>query len=189
MNHVHLVGLSGSLRTQSLNTALLRACAELLPEGAVLQRLDIRMPLYDDDLDDEVALERIDRFRQEIGEADGVVIASPEYNYGIPGPLKNAIDWASRPAYRSCFRDKPVTVLGASPGAIGTARMQMQLRNVLAGMGAQIHPWPEFNLGGAKAAFDDDLRLTDARTRTFLAQRLADFSRFAAHARTRGEQG
>lgn len=185
MSSVNLVGLSGSLRARSLNTALLRAAEELLPDGATLTRLDIRLPLFDSDLDDPVALSRIEAFKQAIDEADGLIIASPEYNYGIPGPLKNALDWASRPAYRSPLAHKPVTVISASPGAIGGARMQTHLRDVLAGVVALQHPWPEFTLGGAKGKFDEDLRLTDDKTRRFLEERLEDFVGFVRHARER----
>jgi len=173
MNTPRLVGLSGSLRQGSYNTALLRACAEILGDDAHLDLLDIRLPLYDADLDDPVALERVQALKDAIDAADGLIIASPEYNWSIPGPLKNAIDWVSKPA-PSPFRGTPVLFLGATPGATGTARVKMHLRDVFASMGARIHTGPEFNLARAHERFQDG-RLTDSETRTFLGRVLDGF--------------
>src|SRR5690606_23086457 len=103
----------------------------------------------------EVGQAAVDELRAQIGGADAVLIATPEYNYSIPGVLKNAIDWTSRPSYRSVWAGKPVGILGASPGAVGTARAQGHLRQVLAGMTAQVSPHPEFALGQAASRFTD----------------------------------
>lgn len=172
---MRLVGISGSLREISYNTALLREAAEMLPSGVELEivRID-ELPLYNSDLG-EVA--PVARLREQIGGADGVIIATPEYNYGIPGPLKNAIDWASRPAYRSPFAGKPVGILGATNSFVGTARAQGQLKQVLLGMLSLVFPWPEFVMGGATARIVDG-KLVDEPTRELLAKFLAGFVAF-----------
>ena len=104
-----------------------------------------------------------------------MLIATPEYNFGPPGPLKNAIDWASRPAYRSVFRDKPVGVIGASGSVVGTARAQGQLKQVLLGMASQVFPYPELLVGNAAQRFDERGQLTDDETRQRLTAYLRDF--------------
>lgn len=178
---IQLVGISGSLRETSYNTALLREVAELLPGEVdfVLAPID-DLPLYNADLTDVPAATRL---QDAIREADGVLIATPEYNYGVPGPLKNAIDWASRPAYRSPFAGMPVGILGATGSAVGTARAQGQLKQILLGMLALPFPWPEFLLGAAKSKFEDG-RLVDAVTLEFLREFLDGFLTFVERNRT-----
>ena len=147
----NLVGISGSLRKGSLNTMLLEAMKELLPDDT---RLTVRsiddIPLYNGDLDVDGGPEPVRSLKVDIGAADGLIIATPEYNYGIPGVLKNAIDWVSRPAFKSVFVGKPVAIVGAAPGIIGTARAQAELRNVLFGTLAEVFPHPEILVGQAK---------------------------------------
>ncbi|MBX3247294.1 MAG: NAD(P)H-dependent oxidoreductase [Myxococcales bacterium] len=176
-----LLGFSGSLRRRSFNTALLRATAELAPEGVTLTLADYRdVPLYDGDLETPASVERL---KAEVAAADGVIIATPEYNYGIPGPLKNVLDWLSRPAYQSVFRDKPVAILGAAPGVVGTARAQGQLKQVLLGMASEVFPWPEVLVGSCAARFDDSLALTDEKTREVVGAMVAAFAMRVARGR------
>lgn len=134
-----VVGISGSLRSDSHNTRLLRAAADLLPSGAELEVVDWRdLPVYDEDLDTDPAPEAVQRFRDEIASADAVVVSTPEYNASIPGGLKNAIDWASRPFDENPFRGKPALVIGASTGLFGAVWAQAEVRKVLNHMGADV---------------------------------------------------
>lgn len=173
-----ILGISGSLRTGSFNTALLRASAELLTEqGVSFEFAEIGdLPLFNSDLG---TIDAVERLKSQITAADGVLIACPEYNHGIPGPLKNAIDWASRPAMKSPFAHKPVGVVGAAPGIVGTARVQGHLKLVLMGMLAHPFPWPELLVGQAKTRFTDG-ELTDATTREYLARYMTGFVEFVA---------
>ncbi|MCB9539703.1 MAG: NAD(P)H-dependent oxidoreductase [Myxococcales bacterium] len=177
---MHLLALSGSLRAASFNTALLRAAAEGAPDGVIVTLHDYRdVPLYDPDLGLPPGVERL---RAAISAADGLLIATPEFNYGIPGPLKNAIDWASRPAYRSPFAGKPVAVMSASPGPIGGARGLQQLKTVLLGMSAVVYPAPELAVGGVGEKIVEG-RLVDAVTAERLARLVAGFAAWAPGAR------
>jgi chromate reductase len=136
---VRVAGISGSLRGESHNTKLLRAAAELLPPGAELDLVGIGdLPLYSEDADTDPAPEPVARLREAIASADAVVISTPEYNASIPGPLKNAIDWASRPFPEHAFRGKPVMVIGASTGLFGAVWAQAEVRKVLDHIGAEV---------------------------------------------------
>jgi chromate reductase len=181
---MELLAIPGSLRRASFNRALLVAAGELVPEGSTLAIEDLReIPLYDGDLDDDAHRPAsVQALKQRITQADAVLIATPEYNYGIPGVLKNAIDWASRPGYRSPFRDKPVAIVSASPSAVGGARAQGQLKQVLLGMAAEVFPYPEFLVGGAHGKLVDG-RLTDESTRTHLRDMLAALVRWVERQR------
>jgi chromate reductase len=166
-----IVGLSGSLREGSFNTALLKAAGDLFGDRASLERFDIgRLPHFNQDTDEPDAAAEL---KATISAADGLLIATPEYNYSIPGVLKNALDWASRPAYKSCLAQKPTAILGASMSPVGTARAQSHLRQTLAGTVTPIFAYPEFLVGAAHAKFDDTLTLTDASTQEHL-QRFVD---------------
>ena len=175
-----ILGIAGSLRAGSHNRALLRAAAELAPEGveiAIWERLR-DLPHYDGDLDVEGKRpDVVAELKREIGAADALLIATPEYGYSIPGVLKNAIDWASRPGYRSELVGKPVAIMGASGGAIGTARAQAHLRETLYSTLARVFPHPGVAVGGAGGRFADG-RLTDEATRRFVALFLRQFARF-----------
>lgn len=163
---LNILALSGSLRSRSTNTALLNAAAELAPVGVAVTLYDYAdVPLYNGDLSVPEAVERL---RAAITEADAVLIATPEYNYSIPGVLKNAIDWASRPAYASPFRGKPTAVVSAAASFVGGARAQQHAKTVLLGMGAPVFPWPELLVGAAHKKVEDG-RLTDEVTRDHLA--------------------
>ncbi|MBV1862353.1 MAG: NAD(P)H-dependent oxidoreductase, partial [Nannocystaceae bacterium] len=147
---MNIVGISGSLRRGSHNSGLLRAASELVPSGVTLTQLSVAMPLYDGDLDDGGGPASVTEFKRAVAAADAVLIATPEYNYGIPGPLKNALDWASRPAYRSVFAGKKVALMGAAASVVGTARAQAHLKLVLLGMVAEVFPHPELLVGGSR---------------------------------------
>lgn len=146
---IRLVGISGSLRKASFNTALLRAAAELLPEGASLEILSIRdVPFYDGDVEAAGFPPAVTALQQAILAADGLVIASPEYNHSVPGVLKNAIDWLSRTQPKT-FAGKPLALMGATPGRLGTARMQPHLRQIFVALDADTLNKPELMIGGA----------------------------------------
>jgi chromate reductase len=167
-----LVGISGSLRRGSFNTALLRAFGEAMPDDARLELRHVRdLPLYDEDRA-EPEPPAVDALRRAIDGADGVVIATPEYNHSIPGVLANAIDWCSRPAFRSPLAGKPVAMLSASLSPVGGARAQTILRLVLGSTLAEVFPHPELTVGRAAGSFDEKGRLIDEA----LARRLAKFT-------------
>ena len=137
---MRVLGISGSLRRDSLNAALLRAAAERLPAGAELtlfERLR-EVPPYDEDVDVAGEPAVVRELREAVRQADAILIATPEYNSSVPGQLKNALDWVSRPAGRSALRGKPVAVLGASTGMFGAVWAQAELRKVLAAMGGRV---------------------------------------------------
>lgn len=175
-----VLAFAGSLREGSTNRALVRAAADLAPEGVTVEPFDLAgIPLYNADLDtDEQRPESVTRFKAAIAEADALLIATPEYNHNVPGVLQNAIDWASRPAFRSPMVGKPVGIMGAAGGAIGTARAQEKLQNVL--LAVLAHPFPHRGVlvGRAREKVTDG-RLTDEATRDFLAAYLEGFAAFA----------
>jgi chromate reductase, NAD(P)H dehydrogenase (quinone) len=169
-----ILGISGSLRRGSYNSRLLEAAAELLPEGVELELYDglKEVPPYDEDDDVEPAPEPVARLRETIAGADAVFIATPEYNSSVPGQLKNALDWASRPLMTNCMRFKPVAVAGASTGAFGAVWSQGELRKVLASMGARVVE-AEVAVGHAPTRFDDEGRLVDEDIREQLGELIA----------------
>jgi chromate reductase, NAD(P)H dehydrogenase (quinone) len=168
-----ILGISGSLRRGSYNTRLLEAVAELLPEGVELELFDglKAVPPYDEDDDVEPAPDPVGRLRETIAGADAVLIATPEYNSSVPGQLKNALDWASRPLMTNSMRFKPVAVAGASTGAFGAVWAQGELRKVLAAMGARVVE-AEVAVGHAPTRFDEEGRLVDEEIREQLAELL-----------------
>lgn len=172
----NLVGISGSLREGSLNTMLLEVMKELVPDGTELTIRSLAdIPLYNGDLDVDGGPESVRALKSTIDSADGLVIATPEYNYGIPGVLKNAIDWVSRPAFKSVLVGKPVAIVGATPGTVGTARAQSDLRNVLFGTLAHVFPHPEVLVAQAKTRLAEG-RVTDPDTQTLLQTYLTRFT-------------
>jgi chromate reductase, NAD(P)H dehydrogenase (quinone) len=170
---IRVLGLSGSLRQASYNTALLRAAQDLAPEGTTIEIYDLSsIPMYNDDVrlagyPDEVA-----RFRDAIRDADAVLIATPEYNRSVPGVLKNAIDWASRRPDQP-FAGKPLAIVGASNGALGAAFANHHLRQIFVFMDARMVNGPEVMVGGARDKFDAAGNLVDEATRSFVADHLA----------------
>jgi len=159
---LRILGLSGSLRRGSHNTNLLRAAATMLPPGAELEVYGgLRdLPPYDADLDVNPAEPAVARLREALAKADGILIATPEYNGSIPGVLKNALDWASRPFPDNALRGKPVAVIGASTGLFGAVWAQAETRKVLGVIGADVidHELP---VDQADSAFARDGRLTN----------------------------
>jgi chromate reductase, NAD(P)H dehydrogenase (quinone) len=168
---VKILGISGSLRSQSHNTNLLRAAAELLPPGVELELWDglKAVPPYDQDDDAEPAPEPVEAIRSAIAGADAVLFATPEYNSSVPGVLKNALDWVSRPLKTNALRNKPVAVVGASTGAFGAVWSQAELRKVLAAIGARVVEG-DVAVGHAPSRFDESGRLTDDQAREQLAE-------------------
>ena len=159
---MRILGLSGSLRRDSHNTSLLRAAAMSLPPGVELDLCDDlgELPHYNADLDYEPPLESVARVREAIADADGVLIATPEFNGSIPGVLKNALDWASRPFPDNALRGKPVAVVGASTGMFGAVWAQAEVRKVLRTIGADVLDG-ELPVAMAHTAFGEDGHLAD----------------------------
>jgi chromate reductase len=161
-----IVGLSGSLRQGSYNTLLLNAAAELLTEGVELQVYEYAdVPMYIEDLDGAARPVPVRRMLEAISTADAVLFATPEYNHSISGVLKNAIDWASRPAFESVLTGKPAGVLSASMSPIGGARAQQHLKLILAATLTPVYTVNEYLLPLAQQAFDEQGRLTDETAR------------------------
>jgi chromate reductase len=187
MSTLDIVGLCGSLRRASLNHAALRLAGELMPAGMALDIVDWRaVPVFDAD---ELAAgmpPAVAALRERVRRADGVLIASPEYNFSVPGGLKNLIDWLSRGDDQP-FALKPVALLSASGGPLGGARMQYDLRKVMLFLNAQVMIKPEVFIGSANGKFDEQGRCTDEPTRKFLGAQLAAFEAWiAAVGRLRG---
>jgi chromate reductase len=182
---VKLLGICGSLRKASLNMAALRACAELLPEGMSLEIASLAdLPIFNQDVFDQGMPAPVQRFREQVAAADGLLIASPEYNFSIPAPLKNAIDWGSR-APNQVFHEKPAAIFSVAPGPVGGARVQYDLRRVLGQLWTHVLPRPEVFIGNAAGKFDAQGRLTDETTRKFLTELLAGFKPWIARMKPR----
>jgi chromate reductase len=166
---LRILGISGSLRQGSHNTSLLRAAARALPSGVALELLDgLRdVPPYDADADVDPAPAAVAHLRDAIAKADAVLIATPEFNGSIPGVLKNALDWASRPFPDNALRGKPVAVVGASTGLFGAVWAQADTRKVLGVIGADVIDG-ELPVTMAHAAFGDDGDLADPELRAAL---------------------
>ena len=173
-----ILGLSGSLRRASFNSGLLRAAAELAPAGTTITQGSIRdVPLYDADLEAEAGIpQAVQTLQAQLRDADGLLLVTPEYNNGIPGVFKNAIDWMSRGDGLALFRGKPVAVIGASPGGFGTTLAQNDWLPVLRTLGTI--PWFEGRMlvSRAGALFDDRGNLTDDKTRELLARFVQGFA-------------
>jgi chromate reductase len=170
-----IVGISGSLRKGSLNTAMLRAASELMPSGSVLDILSLSgIPLFNSDLEKEGTPDSVAELRKQIGDSDGLLIATPEYNYSIPGVLKNGLDWASRPPRRSAMVRKPIAIMGAG-GMMGTVRAQMHLRQMLLHDDSRVMSKPELFVSRAFDKFDASGRLVDEPTLQQLQKLLSAF--------------
>jgi chromate reductase len=168
-----VLAISGSLRRGSLNTAALRAAQELAPPGMAIEIFNGLgdLPLYNDDLRQGGYPQPVEALRSAIRAADALLISTPEYNYSVSGVLKNAIDWASRPPEQP-FEDKPIAIMGVSPGALGTARAQYHLRQMFVYLNGHLLNRPEVMIGQSGSRFDAEGRLTDEKTREFLASLL-----------------
>lgn len=176
---IRVLGITGSLRDASFNTALLMAAAEQLPPEMTLEIIDLAdLPMFDVDTEKPFPFP-VAQFREKLAGADAVLMSTPEYNSSISGVLKNALDWASR-APQPPFTGKPVAIMGASTGVFGTARAQMVLRQVLGHIGALVMPKPEVMVAKAQDAFDEHGKLVNETTRGFLKDllvALADWTR------------
>jgi NAD(P)H-dependent FMN reductase len=177
-----LVAIPGSLRRGSWNAALARAAAEVAPAGSAVEVLSIRgIPLYDADEEAERGVpDAVARVKDRIAAADGVLLVSPEYNNSVPGVLKNAVDWLSRPPAdaRRVFADRPFTVLGATPGRGGTILAQAAWLPVLRTLGARFWAGGRLQVSGAGQVFDAEGRLVDEAVRRQLAAFVEGFVRF-----------
>ena len=163
---LRILGIAGSLRQGSFNRGLIRAAVDVAPDGVrVVPHELLDIPLFNADVEAAGDPEPIRRFKQAIADADAVLIATPEYNHCVPGVLKNAIDWASRPARQSVLSSKPIALMGAATGGGGTARAQAHLRDGLAYTSALVLPQPEVLVPFAATRFDESGNLSDDRTR------------------------
>ena len=173
-----VLGVVGSLRRGSYNRLLLHYAADHAPARLVVDIVDdiIRLPLFNEDLEVDGLPDDVAALHERITAADGVIIATPEYNFGVPGPLKNWLDWASRPERHSRLHGKPVLLMGASTGRTGgTVQCQGQLRISLAVLGAHVVPFPPVLLAEAKDKFDEDGNLVDDIAKTVIGMAMDRF--------------
>lgn len=183
---VNILGIAGSLRSGSLNRALLRAAEDLAPQEMVFRTFDLSaIPLYNGDVEAQGEPAPVIEFKQAIRESDALLIATPEYNYGIPGVLKNAIDWASRPPGNSPLAGKPAAIMGASMGMGGTIRAQLSLRQSF--VFTEVHAMlkPEVLVAKAHEKFDAEGRITDDATRKQIGKFLSAFLEWIGRFQTR----
>src|SRR5687768_8840782 len=177
---IRILGIAGSLRRASYNRAALRAAMTLVPDGATLDAFELDgIPGFNQD-EEQNPPPRVVELKRSIRAADALLIVTPEYNYSVPGVLKNAIDWASRPYGDSAWSGKPAAIMGASVGAIGTARAQYHLRQIFVFLNMLPINQPEVMIGNAATRFDADGTLTDETTRGFirdLLRNLVDWTR------------
>ncbi len=176
---LNIVSICGSLRTRSYNRGLLRAMVERLPATMQFTELDwAALPVYNGDLEHPDLPAEVVRLQSVLRAADGAVIVTPEYNHGIPGGLKNLIDWMSRGPAPHAFFSLPVAIAGASNGMIGTARCQLALRNTLATLYAPTMPFPGVLVSNCKERFDESRTLTHEPTGAFLKDWLVDVEKW-----------
>jgi len=162
---IAILGFAGSLRKDSYNKALLRVAAELVPKGVKIEIFDLEgIPPFNQDLENRMP-EKVREFKAKIKAADAILIATPEHNYSVPGVLKNAIDWASRPFGDNSFEGKPVAIMSASLGTLGGARAQYHLRQVLACLNMHAINRPEVIVASADEKINKEGKVTDRKTR------------------------
>jgi chromate reductase, NAD(P)H dehydrogenase (quinone) len=173
---IKVLGFAGSLRRASFNRALLAAAQAQAPEGMTIEAFDLAaVPLYNGDVEAEGDPPGVAAFKQAIRDADAVLMVTPEYNHGVSGVMKNAVDWASRPPQSAPLAHKPVGIIGASPGMTGSARGQSQLRQTFEFTNSYCMPQPELLVFRAHEKFDADGRLTDETTAAYLRRYLEAF--------------
>lgn len=183
-SELRVLGIAGSLRAGSYNRGLLRAAQELAPAGMSIAIFDLgEIPLYNADTEARAFPDSVVQLKSAIARADALLIATPEYNYSVPGVLKNALDWASRPPEESPLRGKPVAITGASTGAFGTVRAQLHLRQVCVATHMLPLNRPEVLVTRAQDKFDASGRLTDESTRKILRQLLEALASWTARLR------
>ena len=177
-NPLIILGVAGSLRRDSYNRATLRAAQELVPNGAKIETFEIAgLPGFSQD-DEAHPPAQVVELKQRVRSADAILFVTPEYNYSVPGVLKNAIDWASRPYGDSAWNGKPVAIMGASVGATGTARAQYHLRQMFVFLNMFAINQPEVMIANAHKHFDEQGRLSDETARKLLQQQLQELIRF-----------
>ena len=177
-NPLVILGIAGSLRSNSYNRSALRAAQELTPEGATIETVEIDgLPGFNQD-DEGNPPAKVTELKQRIRSADAILFVTPEYNYSIPGVLKNAIDWASRPYGDSAWTGKPVAVMGASVGMLGSARAQYHLRQVFVFLNMYAVNQPEVMIANAAKRFDEQGKLTDETSRKLIQQLLQELVRW-----------
>src|SRR3954469_15358562 len=185
-----VIGFAGSLRKKSYNRALLEAARELAPQGMLVETIVIGdLPFYNADVEALGDPPSVAAFKAALQQADGILIATPEYNDGIPGVLGNAMDWGSRLHGRSPLIGKPAAVMGESPTQLWSARPQHYLRQILGHVHARTLPPPELLVARAHERFDKDLRLTDESTRKVLRELLVRFTHWIERERRANETG
>jgi len=183
---IRILGICGSLREKSYNLYALKAVREIMPEGMSLEITSIAdIPLFNQDVCDKGFPAPVAKFRSEIGAADGLLFASPEYNYSVTGVLKNAIDWASRPPEQP-FQNKPVAMISATVGLKGGVSGQYDLRKILAQLGSFAMVRPEVFIGMEASKFDAGGKLTDETTRKFMTDQMLAFRDWIARVKKLG---
>ncbi|HKN85149.1 MAG TPA: NAD(P)H-dependent oxidoreductase [Pyrinomonadaceae bacterium] len=173
-NPMVILGVAGSLRRQSFNRALLRAAQELAPEGSRIETFELDgIPSFNQD-EEQNPPAKVVELKQRIRSADAILFVTPEYNYSVPGVLKNAIDWASRPYGDSAWNGKPVAVMGASVGTLGTGRAQYHLRQMFVFLNMYAVNQPEVMVANAHKHFDGQGKLTDETAKKLIRQLLEE---------------
>lgn len=179
MKPMTILGIAGSLRKQSYNRGALHAAAELVPDGVTLDIFDLDgIPVYNQD-EEKDPPQSVLELKKRIRSADALLFATPEYNYSVPGVLKNAIDWASRPYGDSAWGGKPAAIMGATPGMLGTARAQYHLRQICVTLDILVLNKPEVMIGNATEKFDEQGQLTDPKTRDYIRKMLESLVNWA----------
>jgi len=167
-NKITILGFAGSLRKGSYNKSLLKASGGLVPDNSVLETFDLEgIPPFNMDFEQSMP-ERVKEFKRKIKDADAILIVTPEHNYSIPGILKNAIDWASRPYGDNAFEGKPAAIMSASPGTLGGARAQYHLRQIMVFLNMFPLNKPEIFVTFCSQKFDDKGNLTDEKTKEYI---------------------
>jgi chromate reductase, NAD(P)H dehydrogenase (quinone) len=186
---ITVLGIAGSLRRASYNRGLIRAAIEVAPTGTRVLAYDLAgIPMFNSDVEADGDPPPVADFKRAIAGADALLIATPEYNHCVPGVLKNAIDWASRPARRSVLTSKPVAIMGASTGRGATARAQAHLRDGLAYTNGLVLPLPEVLVGLASEKFDDDGNLADQETRVEVRELLVSLAAWTRRLQRFGDE-
>ena len=169
---ITILGIAGSLRRQSYNRSALRAAQQLVPEGATLEIFELDgIPGFNQD-DEQNPPAKVVELKKGVRAADALLFVTPEYNYSVPGVLKNAIDWASRPYGDNAWEGKPAAIMGASIGNIATARAQYHLRQIFVFLNVLAINQPEVMIGNAAERFDEDGNLTDDTTKEYIRRLL-----------------
>jgi chromate reductase len=173
---IHILGIAGSLRRESYNRSALRAAVQLAPSDVSLDIFELdSIPLYNQDIEQQPPAAVVE-FKKRIRAADAILIVTPEYNYSVPGVLKNAIDWASRPYGDSAWSEKPVAIMGVSSGMSGTLRAQYHLRQMFVWLNMLPLNQPEVMIGEAAKKFDTQGNLTDEKTKELIGRLLTNLA-------------